>query len=313
MERVFQEYPGPKREFINDFQTRGFSARTWELALFACLRERDYELEVTQGPPDFLVTDGGRKIAIEASTSNPRQELAAGAATPSSWDETEVSPSHVELTRAEFVFQMAKTLRAKVLKKDAAGRHYWELDTVAGRPFILAVQAFHAERSLFISSGALATYLYGYHHETSRTAAGRLRIAPVPVESHSFGGRTIPSAFFRQTEGQHVSAVLFSNAGTISQFQRIAVEVGLGEPRIRVIRSGTLFRQDPHIDRPGFFTYEAKEGERRETFAQGLTLIHNPWALLPAPRGLLRDIAELWLTDDNQVDGDYPRRYPLRR
>ncbi len=41
MERVFAEYPGPRQEFVKDFQGRGFSARIWELALFAWLRERD--------------------------------------------------------------------------------------------------------------------------------------------------------------------------------------------------------------------------------------------------------------------------------
>ncbi len=312
MERVFREYPGPKREFIRDFQTRGFSARTWELALFAWLRERDYDIDVPHGgAPDFVVSEGGEAAGIEASTANPSQDasptrppLIEHAAPPH-------APADVQLSQHEFIFQMAKTLRNKVTRTDASDRHYWELDSVRGQPFVLAVQAFHGPTALYHSSGSLAAYLYGFEHTTSRTSSGCLVVTPAPVASHTNRGRTIPSAFFRQAEGRQVSAVLFSNAGTVGQFQRIAVELGLGEPGVRVFRSGTYYIADPDVDTPGEFHYEVKEGERRETFAQGLTLFHNPWAHLPLRRGFLRDVTDLWLRDDNLVQAAHPGFTPF--
>lgn len=68
---IYTFFWSSKRAFVQGFQTHGFAARTWELALFAYLNERAYHVEATSGPPDYLVTDAGMTVAIEATASNP--------------------------------------------------------------------------------------------------------------------------------------------------------------------------------------------------------------------------------------------------
>lgn len=104
MERVFKEWPSRKNEFVGDFQGQGFSARVWELALFAYFTERDYIVN-TPGSPDFIVSRGRTSIAVEATTSN---EDRAGR------EEVPLREVDVVEDQAEFLFQLAKILRAKV-------------------------------------------------------------------------------------------------------------------------------------------------------------------------------------------------------
>jgi hypothetical protein len=147
--RVFEEWPHRKREFRRDFQTEGFSARTWELALFAYLHERDYSVDMSYGRPDFMVSKDGMTLALEATTTNPpRNELPQTKPEIKS-DVLPQVPRDIKASEAELVFQVAKALRRKLLHLDSNDRHYWGAPHAAGLPFVIAVEAFHGETSLF--------------------------------------------------------------------------------------------------------------------------------------------------------------------
>lgn len=306
MERVFTRYPGPKKEFIRGFQTHGFAARVWELSLFAYLDERHYHVEITRGPPDYLVNDAGVTVAIEATTTNPPrnpQSYAQGVSAPEdafkqrTWEL--LGQEDIESLRQELVGKVANALDRKMHPITAEGLHYWQLPQVAGHPFVLAVEAFHAEASLFLSSAALTSYLYGWTYKTHHSPTGRLVVTPVPVMSHKIRDKNIPSGFFNQPDSEHISGVLFSNAATVSQFQRIAIECGLEEPGIIVSRTGMCYNYDPDADVPKTFFYRVTPHQHRETFAQGLILFHNPAARYPIPPGFFRDICEGRLTEEH--------------
>lgn len=103
MEQIFARLSGgSKRAFVQDFQTHGFAARTWELALFAYLNEHGYHVEVTSGPPDYLVRDDGMTVVIEATTSNPPRTSASIA--PQAFPQSQ----SVESLQQELVFSSEK-------------------------------------------------------------------------------------------------------------------------------------------------------------------------------------------------------------
>jgi len=52
MDEVFADFHDVDRSFLREFQTGGFSARVFELALFAYLREQGYEVDRASAGPN---------------------------------------------------------------------------------------------------------------------------------------------------------------------------------------------------------------------------------------------------------------------
>ena len=99
-------------------------------------------------------------------------------------------------------------------------RRYWESHGVDGVPIIFAIETFHDSDSLYYSSSPLGTYLYGFRHEQLRNPEGKLLIVPRKVETHTFGGKTIPSGFsFRQVLS---TSVLFSSVTAVPSINSTA-------------------------------------------------------------------------------------------
>ncbi len=290
MDEVFGGYHDKDRNFVHDFQTTGFSARVWELSLFAFLNEAGLNLLTDHPTPDYIV-DESTPVAIEAATSQP-----PGATPPSarpSGSRLAQVPEDLEEAQKEFVFQMGKVLRRKLQKEFEGGLHYWELPHVRGKPFVLAVQAFHHASSLFHSVTFLAEYLYGQRAIPTHDTAGNLQISTSPIEAHEWGGRSIPSGLFNDPSTRNVSAVLFSNGGTVAQFNRIGTQRGFGAPGVYVVRQGTCHDPDPNAHLPMMFGYVVGEPDApEEDFAQSMHVLHNPNAIEPLPPGALPGATE---------------------
>ena len=60
-----------------------------------------------------------------------------------------------------------------------------------------------------------------------------------PIDKHKFGTKEIPSGFFAQPNAENVSAVLFSNSGTIPKFNRMGQQGAYQSDAVRMIRWGT--------------------------------------------------------------------------
>lgn len=86
------------------------------------------------------------------------------------------------------------------------------------------------------SRSALETYLYGYEYDWEHDAAGTPQITPRKIELHQWGEKTIKSGLFNLPGAENVSAVLFSNSGTIAKFNRMGVVGGFGSRRVLVMR-----------------------------------------------------------------------------
>lgn len=291
LDDTFARYTDKDGNFVKDFQTTGFSARIWELSLFAYLLETGLPLELGYGTPDYLI-DGPHPLAIEAVTSQPTGGIAPSVLPPPDGRIPQI-PDDLDEARAEFTFQLGKALRNKLLKRFDGGVAYWDLPQVRGKPVVLAVQAFHAESSLFHSVGFAAEYLYGLRWTAARDASGRLTVEAVPVTTQTWRGRSIPSGLFAHAEAEHLSAVLFSNSGTAAQFNRIGAQRGIAPAGVHIVRIGTCADPDPDADLPAEFHYVVgAPGSPVETSAQAMHVLHNPHARVPLPAGALPGATE---------------------
>ena len=297
MNMVFTNFRDVDRSFIREFQTGGFSARVFELALFAYLEERDLELDRSHPAPDFVLR-GDLPLAIEVTTTNPAQD-----APP---EILELVPDDLAIATSAFVFQLAKALRRKLLYRTARNQAYWELPHVVGMPFVIAVGAFHDQLH---PMGLVTEYLYGMNWIPSWDADGQLMLTPNEINEHHFVGRTIPSGLFRQPAGAVLSSVLFSNNHTMPMFQRIGIEQGLAAPNTAAMRWGTCLDPNPNAAEPAEFAYVVTPDihpDTQETFADGLHLFINPWANTPLPPESLPRIAVHQLADNGLLKTTFP-------
>lgn len=70
---------------------------------------------------------------------------------------------------------------------------------------------------------------------------------------------------------------------------------------------------NPNASTPRTFAYIVGDRgpDERESFSEGLHLLHNPWAQTPLPLGSLRDITEHQLRDDGLVLTTFSRLDPF--
>lgn len=282
MNLVFADFQDVDHNFVKEFQTGGFSARVFELAIFAYLQQQDCELDRDQPAPDFVVR-GDTPVAIEVTTTNPPQDAEPDDVASS------LVPRDMPAAARAFVFQLGKALRNKLKHRDAQGRAYWEKSHVAGVPFVIAVGAFHDQHAQFHRMGAVGEYLYGTRSIPNYDDTGNLTLTAERITEHESGGKTIPSGLFGHPEAANLAGVLFSNAHTVAMFNRIGKEQGLGSSDVALCRIGTCYNPDPNASEAQKFSYvvgDRPPGEQ-ETFAEGLHLFLNPWATTPlAPQAL---------------------------
>jgi hypothetical protein len=271
MQRVYEQLGDRDGNFREQFQTTGFDARTWELYLFAALTNAGYELDRTHAVPDFVLHGHGRSWAVEATTANPGPGSALQA--PDDPRERQRYIDH------ELPIRLGSPLFSKL------SRRYWEEPQVQGMPFVLALESFASEDALTFSETAIADYLYGTRSIAEVGPDGRLTVHNAEIAEHRNADKNIPSGFFQQPGAENVSAVLFSNQGTVGKFGRMAYQEGLERGKLRMFRRGLRATLDPDAAVPSEFVYEV--GSRWESWSEGLVLIHNPGALLPLPDDIL--------------------------
>jgi hypothetical protein len=300
MKEIFSQYYDKDGNFVKDFQSTGFSARVWELSLFAFLLEAGVTLERTLGNPDYVLTSP-HSVALEAVTSQPVGGVLPSSLAYSGPNIADIfTPVDLDDAQAEFVFQLGKILRRKLQKRFSGGLAYWDLPQCRGKPFVLAVQAFHSASSLFHTVSFAQEYLFGQRQIATHDQQGKLAFTAVPITKHVWQGKDISSGLFQQSDAVNLSAVLFSNSGTVAQFNRIGLQQGLGSSDILILRRGACAYPDEDADLPLIFAYVVGEpGSPVETFAQAMHVIHNPNALIPLPPGAFPGALEHRLDSEN--------------
>ena len=285
MTRVAERMEDPDGNLIEQFQTFGFDARTFEIYLDALFRSEGHTIDRSQHRPDFMIERDGVRVAVEAVTSNPtpngiyqRYEAIGG---PPLTDMAGI----VHHLRNEVQIRMGSALYSKLQKR------YWELPHLRGLPFVIAFQPFHEAGSLGLSSTSLANLLMGLEHQ-HRFENGRLIVEAKPVTEHK-GSKTIPSSFFTLPGAENISAILFCNAGTVPKFNRLGVQDGLAAGSVRLVRHGTCYDHTPNSAVHAIFAYEVGSLDApTEPWRDGAVVIHNPHATVPLPQEWLGAMSE---------------------
>ncbi len=301
IEPMMRWYEDADGNFVEQFQTTAFDQRIWELYLFAMLIEAGYDLTREHNIPDFCCSGLLGQLFIEAVTVGSTVEK--GQVVPPPPVET---PDEMDRYLADYMpIKFGSPLYTKLRKK------YWEQPHVNKAPFVLAVADFSAPMSMMHSQSALERYLFGYKHTTNVDEEGNLIIVPERIEQHHWEGKTIPSGFFRLSDAENVSAVISSNAGTISKFNRLGVLGKFGSKRVLVIRKGTMVDHNPNARHPKFFKVIVNAAGYAEDWIEGLNVYHNPNANIPLPREMLPGAAHHFCNDSGQVTSYTPEFHPF--
>lgn len=294
LSEMMRHYVDVDGNFVEQFQSDGFDARLWELYLFAFLLEEGLYVERPDPAPDFAVRLGRKKVYIEAVTVNPT----AGEIPPATATEVGIvtrEPEEIaKLLNGKMPIKFGSALYSKLSRKTP----YWTLPGVAENPLVFAIADFHEPQSMIWSSSALFKYLYGVSHDFTYDEHGQLVISALDIEKHEHKGKTIPSGFFFLPNAENVSAVLFSSTGTISKFNRMGRLAGFGAKNIKMTRYGLRHDHNPNASLPQGFVLDIAEGKCSETWAEGMSMFHNPKALRPVDPNLFPSIAHHWFEDD---------------
>lgn len=268
--------------FVREFQRHQFDQRLWELYLWAALREGGYDV-AHLGAPDFHCSAPGIAFTVEATTVAPSTSgVMADRIEPT-------SPKEVAEFLATYMpIKYGSSLTGKLNRRSAQGKAYWEEPGAEGKPFVIAIADFHKPAdedglgAMTYTQSAIWPYLYGRIVEW-RHVDGKLEVTTRTIDEFRYQGKAIEAGFFDLPGAENVSAVLFSNAGTIAKFDRIGVLAGYAAPDHRYLRAGFRYNPDPDAVVPTRFSHEVAEGELHEGWADELQVFHNPRALRPIP------------------------------
>ncbi|OCP08404.1 MULTISPECIES: hypothetical protein [unclassified Ensifer] len=273
--------------FVKDFQSSGIDGRVWELYLFAAFTEMGFTFDQSNSVPDFRLSRGGKKVFIEAVTANPsngKQFDIAGPPPPPPDD----FAGYIENDMPQ---KFGSPLRSKVKKK------YWEASDVAGHPFVLAIADFHAPASMTWSQTALSFYLYGIGVELRKEHPNYKKAVEKKLGDHVVGAKVVPTNFFGQEEHRNVSAILFSNAGTLAKFNRMGVLAGFGDPRVQLRRIGGLYNYQPGAVDPVSFEINVEDPDYEEAWSDEIEIYHNPDALVPLEHELFPTATHFYMKE----------------
>lgn len=187
-------------------------------------------------------------------------------------------------------------------------KRYWTLPHMEGVPFVIAIHDFLAKDSMTWSAPALEDYLYGVRASWKKAPDGTLEVTEEPILEHVLGRKRIPSGFFNLPGAEHVSAVLFSNAATLSKFNRMGKLAGFGNPDVMMFRVGTHHNWDPNATEPVPFSVEVDPEKYSETWAEGVRVLHNPRALVPIPAELFPGCSHRYSEEGRRV-ASLPQRF----
>ena len=249
MQQTFDQWDSADPQFVRDFQTAGFDARAFELYLAATLRSLGWSISGQGGRPDFRCRGRGLEFYVEASTANspgnpepvtsPEEYFERLAASTDNWDEVAV--------------RFGSVLQSKAQKR------YEELPYVAGRPIVIALQGFFGPGALLHNELPLVRYLYDMAL-TEVDSAGVVSLTDAPVGYHIGDTKTIKSGWFDDEDAAFISAVMWSNTGTVGKFSRMATSLGLGAPGWEIYRFGTELDPRPGATEPARFVERVELG-----------------------------------------------------
>ena len=299
MMRWYEDADG---NYIEQLQTTGFNQRIWELYLYVSFIEMGYQLDRSDPAPDFVCKGFNCTFAVEAVTVGPT--IKGGVTVPPPPTDT---PESLWNYVCEYMpIKFGSALLSKLKKA------YWKLPNAAGRPLILAIEDFSSPGSMEYTRAGLSIYLYGYaHNDWEHDEHGNLSILPRKIETHRWGSKVIPSGFFQQPNSEKISAVMFSNSGTISKFNRMGILAGFGSSRVLISCQGTKVALDRNATIPDVFYKIVNASDYHESWSDGLDVFHNPRAEISIEENCIPGAAHHYIEEDGQIYSNAPETHPL--
>lgn len=288
--------------FVSEFQFKQFDQRLWEVYLWSALREMGFDITQPEAP-DFLCRAPAVEFTVEATTVT-----ASTSGTLMNHPDPK-TPEEMRAFLADYMpMKFGSSLTSKLNKKNAVGESYWERSATAGKPFVIAIADFHKSGgagnresgSMTYTQSAIWPYLYGSRVDWEMVD-GTLVVRAVPVENFTYNGKVVPAGFFDLPSAENVSAVLFSNAGTLAKFDRMGVAAGFGAPGYRYFRAGLRLDLDPNAAHGRPFSEEITTEGYSEGWADELQLFHNPKAKHPLRKDAFIGIAQHFFLDGKHV------------
>jgi len=297
MKEVSFHYKDIDGDFIQQFQSlNGFDSRIWELYLFCFFREQFFSFKRNYSSPDYMIQKFNYVIAVEAVIISRKTNL--GSIFPANVDKIPV------MLKNEIPLLFGSAIFDKMKKK------YWEREHVKEKPFVIAIADFHDTLSMTWTFSALAEYLYGYEYQHVLDENGILHITPIKVEKYlKKNGEVIQSGFFFLDGSENVSAIIFSSSGTLSKFNRMGKQAGLGDDTVILIRTGNYYNHKPNANKPIKMTYRVNESSN-ETWSEGVIVFHNPNAKFPLDKTVFDNRVAQCFFDDKMIISIMPELFP---
>lgn len=276
---------------VKDFQTTGYSARLWEIYLHFAFRELGLAIVENHARPDFELMATGSRIFVEATTVN----APGGGVTDLHAGPPPMPPDDLWQYLEEVMpLRFGSPMHSKMQKR------YWDLGHVSGHPFVLAIADFHDSASMTWSHTAMPIYLYGRSAEVIDGDEGMQGAVEKRLAGFARKDEVL-RPFFEQDDGEHVSAVLFSNAGTISKFNRMGVKAGFGDRYVALRRMGIRNNPAPGALVPIDFSEDVEGLGYDEQWADELIMFHNPQARHPVDEDAFPGIVHYFQEGDDVV------------
>ena len=202
--------------------------------------------------------------------------------------------------------KFGSSLTSKLKKRNAEGKSYWDRPSTEKHPFILAIADFHKPGdeteagSMVYSHSALAPYLYGTRIEWE-LVEGQLIVQASKNREHRYGDKVIPSGFFDLPGAENISAVLFSNAGTLAKFDRMGIAAGFISPKDHYHRIGLRYDPDPNAVVGIPFSEDVGALGYEEYWSDELQLFHNPNASIPISEDIFGGITQHFFRNGDHV------------
>jgi hypothetical protein len=290
--------------FVKEFQTTAFDQRIWELYLWAAFRELGFDVTQPEAP-DFSCSAPGIAFNVEATAVSPSQSgPLANHPNPKTPEE------YVEFLRNYMPMKFGSSLMSKLHKTNALGEPYWDREDTRNKPFIIAVADFHKSGgkeeigSMTYSHGALWPYLYG-QRVIFEPAGGGGTWRAIKGDRHAYGGKSIPTGFFDQPGAENISAVLFSNAGTLPKFNRMGLRAGFVPQDYIFYRHGLRYDPSPDAYTGTAFSDNVLGEDYVEYWSDEIQIFHNPNARNPLSPDLFAGVTQYYFHN-----GDLYSRVP---
>ncbi|MCT9925429.1 hypothetical protein N7272_14830, partial [Enterococcus faecalis] len=88
------------------------------------------------------------------------------------------------------------------------------------------------------------------------------------------------AGFLLDEANKNISAIIFSSTATLSKFNRIGRQAGMGNGNSLLVRTMTIYNHNENADKPDVVNYYVDENAN-ETWSEGVMIYHNPHALYP--------------------------------